>query len=245
MTGLHLLAVDDEIPALMDLVRMLLASNAVERVDTAASAEEALLALGDGGTVDGVFLDVRMPGLDGVDLGKVLRRFDRPPALVFVSAYDEFAIDAFRLAALDYVVKPVARSRLEEAIARVARATGAARGGGEAALDTDVLPVDAPRGAGTRLLARDSILYLQAHGDYVRVVADDGRFLLRGRLGVLEERWSGHGFARVHRGFVINLRRVVEVRPQLNGTAVAQMADGASLPIARRHVGDLRRRLRL
>jgi DNA-binding LytR/AlgR family response regulator len=108
-----------------------------------------------------------------------------------------------------------------------------------------VLPVDAPRGAGTRLLARDSILYLQAHGDYVRVTSEEGRFLLRGRLSVLEERWSGHGFSRVHRGFVINLRKVVEVRPQLNGTAVVLMTDGTSIPIARRHVGDLRRQLRL
>jgi two-component system response regulator LytT len=245
MTGLRVLAVDDEVPALEDLVRMLEASNAVEHVEGAASAEEALLALSDAGAIDAVFLDVRMPGLDGLELGRVLRRFDRPPEIVFVSAYDEFAVDAFQLAALDYVVKPVARARLEEAVERVARITGAARGTEQPALDADVLPVDAPRGAGTRLLARDSILYLQAHGDYVRVTSEEGRFLLRGRLSVLEERWSGHGFSRVHRGFVINLRKVVEVRPQLNGTAVVLMTDGTSIPIARRHVGDLRRQLRL
>jgi DNA-binding LytR/AlgR family response regulator len=99
------------------------------------------------------------------------------------------------------------------------------------------------RGGGTRLLARASILYLQAHGDYVRVASDDGRFLLRARMGELEARWSQHGFARVHRGYLVNLRRAVEVRPQLNGTAVLVMADGAEVPIARRQVGELRRRL--
>jgi DNA-binding LytR/AlgR family response regulator len=241
--GLALLAVDDERPALEDLVRMLRASPLVSRVDGAASAAEALVALGDGGTAyHALFLDVRMPGLDGLELARVLRRFERPPEIVFVSAFDDAAVDAFELAALDYLVKPVSRRRLDDAIDRVRRARGAAPTGGEG-LDADVLPVDTLRGGGTRLLARNSILYLQAHGDYVRVAADDGRFLLRARMAELEARWSGHGFARVHRGYLVNLRRAVEVRPQLNGTAVLVMADGAEVPIARRQVGELRRRL--
>lgn len=240
---MKLLAVDDERPALEDLVRMLRASPGVTRVESAASAADALLALGGEERFDAVFLDVRMPGLDGLELARVLRRFERPPAIVFVSAFENAAVDAFELAALDYLVKPVARRRLEEAVGRVARAVGAASGAAEPALDEDVLPVDLLRGGGTRLLARASILYLQAHGDYVRVAADEGRFLLRARLGELEERWRPHGFQRVHRGFVVNLRRAVEVRPRLNGTAVLVMADGAQIPIARRQVGELRRRL--
>jgi two-component system response regulator LytT len=241
--GLALLAVDDERPALEDLVRMLRASPLVGGVDGAASAAEALVALGDDGAAyDGLFLDVRMPGLDGLELARVLRRFERPPGIVFVSAFDDAAVDAFELEALDYLVKPVSRMRLDEAIDRVRRAAVPAPAGGEGP-DADVLPVDTPRGGGTRLLPRSSILYLQAHGDYVRVASDDGRYLLRARLGDLEARWSEHGFARVHRGFLVNLRRAVEVRPRLNGTAVLVMADGAEVPIARRQVSGLRRRL--
>jgi len=235
---LKLLAVDDELPALADLVRMLEASPSVENVESAASAEEALVALGDGDDIDAVFLDVRMPGLDGLELARVLRRFERPPAVVFVSAFDDAAVSAFELAALDYLVKPVSRRRLDEAIERVARQ--AARPEPD---DEETVAVDALRGGGTRLLARSSILYLQAHGDYVRVASDDGRFLLRARLSDLEERWAARGFVRVHRGFVVNLRRAVEVRPRLNGTAVLVMADGAEVPIARRQVGELRRKL--
>jgi DNA-binding LytR/AlgR family response regulator len=241
--GLCLLAVDDERPALEDLVRMLGASPLVGRVDGAASAPEALVALAGGAaTYDGLFLDVRMPGLDGLELARVLRRFERPPAIVFVSAFDDAAVDAFELAALDYLVKPVSRRRLDEAIERVRRAAGAAPAGDEG-LDADVLPVDTLRGGSMRPLARSSILYVQAHGDYVRVASDEGRFLLRARMAELEARWSGHGFARVHRGYLVNLRRAVEVRPQLNGTAVLVMADGTEVPIARRQVGELRRRL--
>ena len=240
--GLALLAVDDERPALEDLMRLLRGSPLVDRVEGAASAAEALVALGDDGAAfDGLFLDVRMPGLDGLELARVLRRFERPPAIVFVSAFDDAAVDAFELAALDYLVKPVSRSRLDEAIDRVFRAAGAPAGG--EGVDADMLPVDMLRGGGTRLLARNSILYLQAHGDYVRVASDEGRYLLRARMADLEARWSGHGFARVHRGYLVNLRRAVEVRPQLNGTAVLVMTDGAEVPIARRQVGELRRRL--
>ena len=236
--SLRLLAVDDELPALADLVRMLEASSAVGNVESAASAEEALVALGEGHDIDAVFLDVRMPGLDGLELARVLRRFERPPAVVFVSAFDDAAVSAFELAALDYLVKPVSRRRLDEAIDRVVR--HAAR---PEVAEEETVAVDALRGGGTRLLPRSSILYLQAHGDYVRVASDDGRFLLRARLTELEERWTAHGFVRVHRGFVVNLRRAVEVRPRLNGTAVLVMADGAEVPIARRQVGELRRKL--
>jgi DNA-binding LytR/AlgR family response regulator len=240
----RVLAVDDELPALADLVRMLEASPAVESVEAAASAAEALVALGDGEAIDAVFLDVRMPGLDGLELARVLRRFERPPAVVFVSAFDDAAVDAFELAAVDYLVKPVSRTRLDEAIERAARRGARPEPAASTpAAEDETLAVDALRGGGTRLLPRSTILYLQAHGDYVRVASTEGRFLVRARLSELEERWERHGFARVHRGFVVNLRRAVEVRPRLNGTAVLVMGDGTEVPIARRQVGELRRKL--
>jgi DNA-binding LytR/AlgR family response regulator len=237
---LRVLAVDDELPALEDLVRMLEASPAVDQVESAASAEEALVALGDRAAIDAVFLDVRMPGLGGLELARVLRQFERPPAVVFVSAFDDAAVGAFEVAAVDYLVKPVSRRRLDEAIDRAARRAAPEDPAAEA---DETLAVDALRGGGTRLLPRSSVLYLQAHGDYVRVASSEGRFLVRARLSDLEERWAAHGFVRVHRGFVVNLRRAVEVRPRLNGTAVLVMADGAEVPIARRQVGELRRKL--
>jgi two-component system, LytTR family, response regulator len=232
---LRVLAVDDERPALDDLARVLRAQPAVEEVDTAASGEEALHAL-TGEAYDAVFLDVRMPGLDGVELARVLRRFASPPALIFVSAYESAAVEAFELRALDYLLKPVSRARVAEALARIAASPPASE-------EPDTLAVDVA-GGGTRLVRRDDVLYLQSHGDYVRVVTPDGRFLVRGTLGEIERRWEPHGFHRVHRRFLVNLRRAVEVRPQLNGTALLFLADGAELPIARREVAELRRRLR-
>lgn len=231
---MRILAVDDERPALDDLARVLRAQPAVTEVDTAGSGEEALHALAGGEHYDAVFLDVRMPGLDGVELARVLRRFAAPPAVVFVSAYESAAVEAFELRALDYLMKPVSTARVAEALARVATTPEDT---------TQTLAVDAP-GGGTRVLQRADILYLQAHGDYVRVVTADARHLVRGTLNEIERRWGPHGFHRVHRRYLVNLTRAAEVRPQLNGTAVLILADGAELPIARREVAELRRRLR-
>lgn len=231
---MRILAVDDERPALDDLARVLRAQPAVSEVDTAGSGEEALHVLAGGEPYDAVFLDVRMPGLDGVELARVLRRFAAPPALIFVSAYESAAVEAFELRALDYLMKPVSTARVAEALGRI-RA--------QPEDTTQTLAVDAP-GGGTRLIQRADVLYLQAHGDYVRVVTADGRSLVRGTLNEIERRWAPHGFHRVHRRFLVNLKHATEVRPQLNGTATLVLADGSELPIARREVAELRRRLR-
>jgi DNA-binding LytR/AlgR family response regulator len=235
--GLDVLVVDDEAPALADLARQLRSLSETAEVRTAAGGREALRTLAEH-PFDAVFLDVRMPGLDGLELARVLRRFQTPPAVVFVSAYETGAVGAFELKALDYLMKPVSRRRLAEALSRVREARGAVA---PPARD-DVVPLPTLRG-GTRLVPRESILFLQADGDYVRVICDEERFLMRGRVSDLARRWRQHGFVQVHRGYVANLRRAVEVRPHLNGTATLAFPDGREIPVARRKVAELRKEL--
>ena len=128
---LRVLAVDDEPPALDELAYLLRADPRVARLHTAGDATEALRVLRDG-DVDAVFLDIRMPGLDGMELARVLRRFARPPAIVFVTAYDDGAADAFDLGAADYVRKPVQAERLAESLRRVLGVPAGARPSGRA-----------------------------------------------------------------------------------------------------------------
>jgi DNA-binding LytR/AlgR family response regulator len=234
--ALDVLVVDDEAPALADLARQLRSLSETADVRTAASGAEALRTLAER-PFDAVFLDVRMPGIDGLELARVLKRFEAPPAVVFVSAYETGAVGAFELKALDYLMKPVSRRRLSEAISRVRESRGA-----PPQRPDDVVPLPTLRG-GTRLVPRESILFLQAEGDYVRVVCERERFLMRGRVSDLARRWRPHGFVQVHRGYVANLRRAVEVRPRLNGTAVLAFPDGREIPVARRKVAELRREL--
>jgi DNA-binding LytR/AlgR family response regulator len=251
--SLSILAVDDERPALEDLARLLRDDARVERLDLVGSGAEALQAIADE-NFDAIFLDVRMPGLDGVELARVLRCFASPPAIVFVTAHETAAVEAFELRAVDYLLKPVSRTRMEEALERVAsdrRREAVLRRRASDQLPTtsadqpeaDVVPVDNLRGGGTRLLPRASILSLQSHGDYVRITADSGRFLLRASLSDIERRWEAFGFVRVHRRFIVNLRRAVELRTLLNGTAALLLADDSEVPVARRQVAELRRRL--
>ena len=256
--GLRILAVDDEPRALADLERLLRAMPEVSEVECADAGAEALRRVA-ASSFDAVFLDVRIPGIDGVELARVLRQFAAAPELVFVSAHDDAAVEAFELRALDYLRKPVARARLTEAVQRVARARAARAGKGAAhpgyadepagaagsELDTghEVVAVSALHGGGTRLLERSQIQYVSSYGDFVHVVCGNSRYLLRTTLSEVERRWAPYGFVRVHRQFVANLHRAVELRPQVGGTAELTFADGATVPVARRHTADLARRL--
>ena len=178
-SALSVLAVDDEVPQLNDLARLLRANRRVGDVGTAASAHDAVLKARERG-YDAVFLDVRMPELDGLELAKVLNAFPKSPALVFVSAFDTSAVATFELRALDYLMKPVTPQRIDEALKRVEAAAPLAAEIAEPSLGRDrplhdVIAVDDLRARGMRLLARSSILYVTAYGDYVRVYADSGR----------------------------------------------------------------------
>lgn len=250
--SLSVLAVDDEPPALEDLARILRASARVDAVETAASGPEAILKASRL-NYDAIFLDVRMPELDGLELARVLRAFTRPPALVFVSAFDTSAVATFELRALDFLMKPVTPQRVDEALDRVSASIVASD---ETQTQTDhtevvepvpsddVIAVDNVRDRSVRLLSRSSVLYAMAYGDYLRVFADSGRYLTRGTLSDIERRFGAHGFMRVHRQYLVNLRRTVEVRSLANGTALLVFENGGSVPVARRHVAALRRRLR-
>src|SRR5215207_948853 len=248
--GLAILAVDDEPRALADIKHLLETSASVDRVATATSAKEALVYL-SGGRYDALFLDVHMPEIEGMALARLLRRFADPPAVVFVTGHPDAAVEAFEIQALDLLVKPGGRARLESALTRVeaqarpaaveapaAEGAGAATGAGP-----DVVAVDNPKGGGKRLVRLETISIAQANGDYARIVCDDGRFLLRTPLTQLEKDWTPLGFARVHRAWLVNLAHAVELRAQQNGTAVLVLRDGTEIPVARRNVAALRRRL--
>jgi two-component system response regulator LytT len=254
---IRVLAVDDERPALEDIGRLLRDSPLVSDVVLADSGSQALRSLSDE-RFDVVFLDVRMPGIDGLGLANLLTQFADPPALVFVSAYEDGAVGVFEhdLRPIDYLMKPVSRARVEQALQRalgseeaVGRPTGQRGTSPEppapVGMTDEIIPVEHQRGGTTRLLDRSTVLFVQAEGDYVRIHADSGRYLVRVALSDIEQRWGAFGFVRVHRSYVANLRRATEIRPEFGGAVTIVMADGSTVPVARRQVADLRRRLRM
>lgn len=238
--GLHVLAVDDELPALADLVWLLDAQPAVGQVDTANDATEALRLL-QAAPYDAVFLDIRMPGLTGLELARVLGRYAAPPAVVFVSAFDSHAVEAFEVAAADYLLKPVSAERLEVALGRIGEAALAPGvPPAPAADDLAVIPVEV--GGSTKLVDRDAVRYVEASGDYVRLHLGAASHLVRIPMSALQEQWQHHGFVRVHRRYLVALRYVSELKAESSG-GYAVLVAGVEIPVSRRHSRDLKDRL--
>jgi DNA-binding LytR/AlgR family response regulator len=236
---LYVLAVDDEPPALDELAYLLRRDPRVAEVSTASDATEALRVLRDT-DVDAVFLDMRMPGLDGMELARVLRRFARPPAIVFVTAYDDAAVDAFDLGVTDYVRKPVRAERLAESLRRVVGSRLVPTGPTAGRVDDDpTIPIEL---AGTtRMLPRSAVRWVEAQGDYARLHTTDGSYLVRVPLATLAERWADAGFVRIHRSYLVQLRLIDELRLANSGYVV--VIGGTELPVSRRHTRDLKDRL--
>jgi two-component system, LytTR family, response regulator LytT len=233
------LVVDDEAPARSELRFLLAEAGGVEVVGEASNAAEATQLI-RAIPYDVVFLDIDMPGVSGMRLAEALSELDRPPAIVFVTAYSEHAVEAFDVEAADYLVKPVEVARLRRAIDRLgpqAPAPGTAR--------VERVPVEK---AGKKLLLSvEDIFHIMAKDDYSYLYTDGERYLSTLSLAELERKLEPRGFYRVHRRFLVNLAQVKEVVPMYGGTLLLTMKDraGTQVPVSRRRVPSLKKALGL
>lgn len=228
---LRVLVVDDEPPARGELAFMIEQLDPVASVIEAGSGIEALRAL-ESTRIDAVFLDIAMPGLSGLDLARVLARFERPPAVVFVTAHDAHAVEAFELDAVDYLLKPVRAARVQEAVRRVLAHDQPAAPQAE----DPTIPVEL--GGVTRFVRRSEVHFVEAHGDYVRLHTSDAAHLVRLSMSLLERDWSGAGFLRIHRSFLVSTRHVTELRQHDQRCVV--VIDGRELEVSRRRTRELK-----
>lgn len=230
---LRVLAIDDEAPALDELVWLLKRDDRIGTVLAANSGEEALRVLHER-QVDAIFMDVQMPGLTGLDLARVLSRFTTPPPVVFVTAHEQHAVDAFELNVVDYVLKPVRDERLAEAVRRVVRRID----GREPAAGSDDESIVVELGGVSRLVPRSEVLYVEAQGDYARLHTASGSHLLRVPLSTLAEQWRDAGFVRIHRSFLVALAHITEWRTESGRYTL--LVGGTELAVSRRHTRGLR-----
>lgn len=231
MTALRVLVIDDERPALDEITFLLERHPDVASVRAVDSATEGLRILQDS-EIDVIFLDVQMPGLTGVELAQVLTRFRNPPPIVFVTAHEQHAVDAFELRALDYVLKPVREERLAEAVRRVVEGAAQPPTSGD-----EQIPVE--RGGVTRFVSRGDVTHVEAQGDYARLHLPDDSYLLRTPLSQLEEQWGPAGFVRIHRSLLVALAHIKEVRME-GGRCTVRVGDDVDLVVSRRHTRALR-----
>ena len=229
---LRTLVVDDEPAARRLLVGLLTEQPDVEIAGTCRHGHEAVQWL-QSHSVDLLFLDVRMPGMDGFE---VLDALGEPPtAVVFVTAYDEFAIRAFEAEAWDYLLKPYDDERLQQTLDRVRRRLQREYGN---APDEPATPpmerIAVPKGRGRVTLDLRDVLWIQAEGNYARFHVADGSYLARHTLSGLEERLDPQRFVRVHRSAIVNLRHIVRLDPVGHGDVRLALVHGGTVTLSRR-----------
>lgn len=238
---MRVIVVDDEGPARRRLARMLARIDEVQVVGEAADADAAR-ALVEQTEPDLVLLDIHMPEEDGLSLAA----WPRMPAVIFVTAHDEHAVQAFELAAVDYLLKPVAQARLEQALDRV-RSRGSVDPTALARALQAAIAAPPPRltaRAGSTLHVFDArqIGRLSARDKYCTFCHQGGEYLLDESLAALEHRLAAHEFVRIHRGELVNLAHVVALHGS-NAGAHVELRSGDRVPVSRRMLPELRRRL--
>ena len=226
------LIIDDERIARQELRRLLAAHPEIEIAGEARGGEEALQLIAQLAP-DVLFLDVRMPGMNGFDL---LQRLDDVPQVIFTTAYDEYALKAFEVSALDYLVKPVAPARLAAALAKL-RPPAVAQSRMEQVFVRD--------GERCWLVRVADIFLLESEGNYTRVYFASERPLLPRSLAALQERLDPATFFRAGRRHIINLKWVERVEPAAGGNLLVMLRGGTTVEMSRRQSARFREALSL
>lgn len=233
---LRVLVVDDELPALEEMAYLLHEDPRVGEVATASDAASAMRLVSERLTAkdrfDALFLDIQMPGPSGIDMARFVSALSGPPQVVFVTAHEDFAVTAFEVRALDYLLKPLRTERLAETVSRLVEVCGPPDADARIAVEL----------AGrTRLIPRADVYYAEAHGDYVRLCTAEGAFLIRSTLSALEREWEGAGFVRIHRRLLVASRHVSELRT--DGSRTRVRVGDEYLLVSRRQVREVREQL--
>jgi two-component system response regulator AlgR len=245
--GMRILIVDDEQPARERLCQILADEPGYEVVGEAGNGYEAL-ELAAGTSPDIVLLDIRMPGMEGIEVARHLNAIDPPPAVVFTSAYDEYAIEAFDARAIGYVLKPVRRSRLISALQHASRLAPSMLREAVSALETQRRHVCAQAQGELRLIPIEEIICFHADHKYVSVDHDNGRDLIDDSLKSLEAEFGAY-FVRIHRGALIAVDRIKRIEKTADSRSRIVLrgdshVDAKELIISRRHVAEVKRRLK-
>jgi DNA-binding LytR/AlgR family response regulator len=242
---LKTIIVDDEAPARERLRRFLAHNDTVELIGEAEDGKSAIEMIEEK-SPDLVLLDIQMPGLDGFE---VIKTLIKPPLIIFVTAYDQYAIQAFEVNALDYLLKPFTRARLDKAIEKASQELS---GKADFTAKVDALlqtlnkqkcyleRVAVRHEGKISVIAVNEIDWIGAEGGCIYLYIKDGRFLTKYTLDELDNRLSPKMFFRAHRSAIINLNRVKEVIPWFAGSYRVRLSGGAEIDISRNRVKELR-----
>jgi two-component system LytT family response regulator len=233
--GLTVMVVDDEPLARSNIAVLLRRDPQINRVEECGSGADALVQIRSA-KPDLMFLDVQMPECDGFDLLEMLGS-DLPPAVVFVTAYDQYALRAFEAGALDYLLKPFDNSRFDRALARAKERIV----GNRNASPRDRIAIKSS--GEVTFVKLSEIDWIEAADYYACLHVGAKSHLLRRSLTELEQELDPAGFCRIHRSAIVNLDRVQNLRMNAEGEYEANLTNGTPLPVSRRYRRQLKARL--
>jgi two-component system, LytTR family, response regulator AlgR len=242
---MKLLIVDDEAPARERLRRLLEEIGDCEVIAEAGNGEEALALCGDT-QPDIVLLDIRMPGLSGIEVARHIDSLEDPPAVIFTTAYDQYAVEAFETEAVGYLLKPVRKEKLAHALRHAGRIspTRLAKVARSAGIEHRREQICARLGEQLRLIPVTDIYYFLADQKYITVRHKGGENLIDESLKALAEEFSAD-FVRIHRNALVAEKQISAVERTDDSQYVVRMRDcGAVLQVSRRHAAELLRRIR-
>jgi two-component system response regulator AlgR len=245
VTRLKVLIVDDEPPARERLRSLLVEIADAEVVGEAVNGPQSLVRAHELGP-DVVLLDVRMPGMDGIEVAQHLNALAEPPAVIFTTAFDEYAVNAFDAHAVGYLLKPIRKEKLEAALARAGRLTRPQLQR-IAAANTEKrrTHIAARRREGLRLIPIDDVQFFFAEQKYTTVRHVNGEDLIEDSLRALEEEFEA-AFVRVHRNALVSVRYLERIERNAAGQYFVRLRGcDAPLQVSRRMAGELRERFRI
>jgi two-component system LytT family response regulator len=243
----------DDVELARERVRMLLDDPEIEIIAECENGSQAIEAIKNL-QPDLVFLDIQMPKIDGFEVIEIIG-VEKMPAVIFVTAYDEFALRAFEINALDYLLKPFDGERLKKALARAKREIKKQEGSTEIEenlrrllqeVKTETrylkrIPIKSARG--TTLLLTGEIDWIASAGHYLEIHSGRETHLIREKLSIIETRLDPQEFMRVHRSTIVNLNRIKSLHPLFNGDQLIILKDGTELNLSRTYHEKLMQRL--
>ena len=238
---LRAMIVDDEAPARSELRFLLEQTGKIGSINEASSVRSAIEMLMEN-RGDVVFLDISMPGASGIQLAEALHKLKNPPAVVFVTAYSDHAVEAFDVDATDYLMKPVEEARLDQAINKVLARVKPTSDSSKSSIER--IPVE--KGGRKVLIPVDQIRYIMAKDDYSCIFTEDDRYLSTTSLAQFESKLGDFGFFRVPRRYIVTLATVEDVETVPSG-AIQLGVSGVDdrIPVSRRRVVPLKKALNL
>ena len=238
--ALRVMVVDDE-PLAVERLQLLLARLEGVAVVGTANDGEAALRIAEAVAPDLVLLDIAMPGMDGIDVARALSASAVDPAVVFVTAFDNFAVAAFDVAAIDYLMKPVQADRLERALERVRAYISGGKPSGAKPASSHVEEFWVPDFSGLVRIAAADIHRITAERDYMRLHVGARSWLIHRTIAKLEEDLDPALFMRVHRSVILRRDTITGLYRDEAGHWTARLSDGAEQRIGRSYVDDVKK----